>query len=92
MAPRDDDTLLCQTAAAGFRRPRQKERRNEPTCRCWSGDRADANDDERRLDGEPVALSVEGGKWQLPVQVPAGVGGHVIQIRSKMGGQPFAEW
>ena len=44
------------------------------------------------LTGEPVALSVEGGKWQLPVQVPAGVGGHVIQIRSKMGGQPFAEW
>ena len=44
------------------------------------------------LTGEPVELSAEGGKWHLPVQLPAGVGGRVIQIRSKMGGQPFAEW
>ena len=44
------------------------------------------------LTGERVGLTREGGKWHLPVNLPAGVGGRVIQIRSEKAGKPFAEW
>jgi hypothetical protein len=44
------------------------------------------------LTGERMALSSESGKWRLPVHLPVGVGGRVIQIRSEKEAKPFAEW
>jgi hypothetical protein len=44
------------------------------------------------LTGEPVELPAGARKWHLPVNLPAGVGDRVIQIRSVKEGQPFAEW
>lgn len=44
------------------------------------------------LTGEKVGMTREGRQWQLPVSLPAGVGGRAIHVCCKSGGKPFADW